>query len=325
MPTRNQSQALTNDKDYQNLLHELKGIMSKGLYQAYKAVDNIRVQTYWQIGERIVREELKYKDRADYGKYLIGNLAVDLEISESLLYEIVKFYQTYQIFHTVRGELSWSHYRRLIEITDSKKRAFYEQQTGIHSWSVRELQKQIKSQLFENTSQEEIEKIFQIKLPAVKTEKVFKDSFDFTFTKLENKSERELENKMLANIVKTLKEFGPDFCFLGQQVPIKIDQETHYVDLVLFHKGIPCNVLVELKAGKLESRDVGQMNKYINYFRHNRQYEYEKDTIGLIICQQAGKEEVKYALGGLEDKIFVAEYKVKLPSEGEIKKAIKKL
>ena len=70
--------ALVADKDYQNLLDELKSIIAKGQYQAYKAVDNIKVQIHWQIGERIVREELKQKDRADYGKYLVNNLALDL-------------------------------------------------------------------------------------------------------------------------------------------------------------------------------------------------------------------------------------------------------
>ncbi len=83
--------------------------------------------------------------------------------------------------------------------------------------------------------------------------------------------------------------------------------------------------MVDLKIGKLDSGDIGQMNKYIGYYRLNRQYEHEKDTIGLVICREAGKEEVTYALDGLEEKIFIAKYKVKLPSEDKIKKAIKKL
>jgi len=82
---------------------------------------------------------------------------------------------------------------------------------------------------------------------------------------------------------------------------------------------------VDLKIGRLDSRDIGQMNKYIGYYRRNKQYEHEKDTIGLIICKEAGREEVVYALNGLEEKIFIATYKVKLPSEEKIKKAIKAL
>jgi hypothetical protein len=211
--------ALETDKNYQNLLDELKSIIAQGQYQAYKAVDNIKVQTCWQLGERIVREELKNKNRADYGKYLIDSLAIDLKIPKRRLYEIVGFYRAYPIVRTVSAQLSWSHYLELS----------------------------------------------------------------------------------------------------------KIDNETHHIDLVLYHCGIPCKILVDLKVGKFSSRDVGQMNKYIGYWRRHKQYEHEQPTIGLIICREAGREEVIYALDGLEEKIFVARYKVKLPSEAKIKKALKNL
>ena len=106
------------DKGYQNLLDELKSIIAQDQYQAYKAVDNIKVQTYWQLGERIVREELKHKNRADYGKYLIDNLALDLGIKRPRLYEIVKFYRVYPIVRALHGQLSWYHYLYLISIED---------------------------------------------------------------------------------------------------------------------------------------------------------------------------------------------------------------
>ena len=98
------NQSLSSEQNYKDLLKELKSILDRGRYAAYKAVDNIKVQTYWQLGERIVREELKHKDRADYGKILIINLAKDLDVGERLLYEIVKFYRVYPIMHTVRAE-----------------------------------------------------------------------------------------------------------------------------------------------------------------------------------------------------------------------------
>jgi hypothetical protein len=127
MPKKTISKNLVaRDKDYQNLLAELKSILAQGQYQAYKAVDNIKVQTYWQLGERIVREELKHKERADYGKYLIGNLTVDLGIGRRLLYEITKFYRVYPIVHALRAQLSWTHYRSLNEIESEEARTFYE-------------------------------------------------------------------------------------------------------------------------------------------------------------------------------------------------------
>jgi predicted nuclease of restriction endonuclease-like (RecB) superfamily len=317
---------LQGDKDYQNLLQELQSIISRGQYAAYKAVDNIKVQTYWQLGERIVREELKNKNRADYGKYLIENLAADLRISRPELYKIVKFYRSYEIVSTVSRQLSWGHYVELIGIEEEHKRLFYQNKAVLNSWGVRELREKIKSQLYESTSAPEIEATFRTKLPAVEPYEAFRNVYNFNFLGLkEFYKEKELEDKILLHITKFLQELGEDFCLAGRQAPIKIDGETHHIDLVLYHKGIPCNILVDLKIGKIDAGDIGQMNKYVSYWRRHRQYEHEKDTIGLIICREAGREEIMYALGGLERKIFVARYMDKLPSEAKIKKALREL
>ncbi len=312
------------DKDYKNLLEELRSILSENLYKAYKAVDNIKVQAYWQLGERIVREELKREDRADYGKYLINNLSVDLGIKKRRLYEIVKFYRCYEIVRSVTAQLSWTHYVCLIDIENEKERKFYEQKSIIHSWSVRELKKQIKNRLYKKTTPKEVSKTIRTKLPAIHPQEIFKNTYHFNFMELQA-SEKKFEQKIIQNIENFLKELGGDFTFLGRQVPIKIGRQTHYIDMVLFHKGIPCTVLVDFKIGKLDSRDIGQMNKYVSYYRQNRQYAYENDSIGLIICREADSEEVVYALADLEQKIFIAKYKVKLPSENKIKKIIHKL
>ncbi len=217
-----QDRQLANTTEYKTLLQELRDILAKGQYGAYKAVDNIRVQTYWQMGERIVREELKHKDRADYGEYLIKNLSKDLDIHRRRLYEIVKFYRTYPIVRTVSAQLSWSHYVELIEIVDNQERDFYERQAVLHSWSVRELRRRIKNRLYENTPKKEIEATFKTKLPAVKTHEVFKDTYDFSFIELEQKeSEKELEDKILMHLEKFLKELGEDFAILNRQQPIK--------------------------------------------------------------------------------------------------------
>lgn len=318
--------ALKFDKEYQNLLHELQSIIAKSQYAAYKAVDNIRVQTYWQIGERIVREEFKNKERADYGQFLVVNISSDLNIKRQELYKIVKFYRVYPNVGLVTRQLSWTHYYYLLDINEEKKRKFYEQNCVLYSWGVKELRKQLKSNLYETTSPQEIKDTLKTTLPAVAPNEIFKDTYDFNFIELPTKpDEKTLEDNLINNIEMFLKEIGPDFYFGGRQIPIKIDNQTHSIDLVLYHRGIPCIVLVDLKSGKLDSRDIGQMNKYIGYYRKNRQYPHEKDTIGLIICQYAGQEEVVYALDGLEEKIFIAQYKVKLPSEEKIRNAIRDL
>ena len=313
------------DKSYKNLLQEVKGILDKGTYISQKIVDNIKVQTYWQVGERITREELNHKDRAGYGKYLVENLAKDLNVGTSLLYEIVKFYNTYPILHAVRGELNWTHYRELIKIVHNKKRAFYEYKTIQNAWGYRGLHKQIKANLYENTSPKEIKATFQVKLPPVQTTEIFKDTYNFDFLQLQAPKEKVVEDLIVNNIENFLAELGQDFFFGGRQIPIKIDQETHYIDLILLNAAIPCKIIVDLKADKITSQDIGQMNKYVNFYRENRQYVHEKDAIGLIIGQEAGADEIYYALGGLEEKFFVAVYKAKLPSAKKIKEAVKRL
>ena len=103
--------------------------LSKGLARAYKAVDNIKVQTYWQIGERIVRDEIENKERADYGQFLIKNIAADLNIDQKELYKIVKFFRLYENVVTLSRQLSWNHYVELIRIENHVERSFYQTKT----------------------------------------------------------------------------------------------------------------------------------------------------------------------------------------------------
>lgn len=322
-------QNTTLDANYNNLLQELQGILETGMNQAYKAVDNIKVQTYWQLGERIVREELKRKDRAEYGASLLKNLAIDLEIRERKLYEIVEFYRAYPILRSLTAKLSWTHYTRLILIKKAEEREFYEKQAEQHSWSVKKLREAISNDLYSSTSSEERKQVAQTKVPNAQALEVFRheaQNYDLHFIEnTMNQKEKDIENAIIQNIDVFLETLGEGFSFTGRQVPIKMDGKTHYIDLVLFHKGIPCTILVDLKNQAIDSRDIGQMNKYVSYWRKNCQYDYEKDAIGLVLCKEIHQEEVAYALEDLEEKIFVATYKTKLPSEEAIKKAAKLL
>jgi len=304
---------------YKVLCDDIKSILNNAQYRAYKAVDNIRVQTYWQIGERIVREELRHKDRADYGRKLILELSKDLNIAKRNLHNTVRFYRAYPIVQTVSAQLAWSHIVELIYVNDKSKRKFYEEQTLQNNWSVRELERQIKSGLYERVRQKG--KLAARRPPrAALPEKIFKDTYNFDFLKIEDTgSEKTVEDALVRNVESLLLEFGRDFSLAGRQRKIIIDNQAHFIDLEFYHRGIPCIVIADIKIGRFKSAYVGQMNKYLNYYRERRRYEWEKDPIGLIVCEYKGEEEVHFALGGLEDKIFVAEYKAKLPTEKEIK------
>ncbi|MEA3343382.1 MAG: PDDEXK nuclease domain-containing protein, partial [archaeon] len=311
---------------YNNLLADIDSILHQGLSKAYKAVDNLKVQTYWQIGERIVREELEHKDRAGYGKNIIDNLAKDLGIGKVNLHYMVRFYTIYPIIQTVSEQLSWSHLVELIYVENKDERKFYEIQSIKNMWSVRQLKNQIRSDLYVRMkTQGKLLNTRSIQTSPTLPERLFKDTYNFDFLALDrNHTETDLENALILNAEKLLIEFGSDFSVSGRQRKIIIDGQIHTVDIEFYHRGVPCIVLVDLKTGKFKSEYVGQMNKYLNWYKEHKRYSWEKDPVGLIICRNKGAEEVHYALGGISNHIFISEYRVKLPSEEKIEEAFEK-
>ncbi len=312
------------EKSYVGLLTDIKSLLTKAKYQAYKAVDNLRVQTYWQVGERIVREELQHKERAEYGKYLIEKLAIDLDFSKRLLYEIVHFYNAYPIVHTLYAQLSWNHYRLLMRINNKSEKEFYEQQIIEQRWSKRILQQEIQKNLYKRVSKEggiTIRK--KLPLKVTEPEQLFKDTYNFEFLELKNDyNEKEFKEALLNQLEKFLQELGPDFFVGRREVPILIAGNYDKVDLELFHAGLLCHILVEVKTEPFQHRHVSQMYSYLNWYRQHKMRPGQKSPIGLIICKTKDEETVHYALGDLKKEIFIAEYTTKLPSKEKIKKII---
>ena len=312
---------------YNEILQDIQSLLQRATNKAYKAVDNLRVQTYWQIGERMDRGVLENKERADYGERVIERLSTDLGFQKRLLYRMLQFFRAYPIVSTLSTQLSWSHYQELMLFSDADERQFYEMQVIQNNWSVREIRNQIRKGLYRRSLKEgELTITRRLPFEPILPEQVFKNTYNFDFLELRRDySEKDLEDGLISNIEKLLLEFGTDFSLAARQKKIIIDREIHSIDLEFYHRGIPCIILVDLKIGKFKSEYVGQMNKYLNYYRENHKYQWEKNPVGMIICEYKGKEEVHYALGGLENKIFVAEYRTKLPSEEEIITRLKEL
>ncbi len=310
--------------NYEGIFKDVKSILEKAKYRAYKAIDNIRVQAYWQVGERIVREELQHKERADYGERLIENLAMDLGIGKVNLHYMIRVYTIYPIIQTVSEQLSWSHLVELIYIENKEMRQFYEQQTIRNAWSVRELREQIQSSLYERMQIEG--KLAVIPKPRhMLPENIFKDSYNFDFLGLPDcHSEEDLKAALMSRIEKFIHELGSDFFVGMREVPILVGGQYYKVDLELFHAGLLCYIIIEIKTEPFKPAFVGQMNAYLNWYKENKWTEGQKHPVGLIICRTKDTETVHYALGDLKKDIFVSEYKTKLPSEEEIKNALVK-
>jgi predicted nuclease of restriction endonuclease-like (RecB) superfamily len=207
---------------YTEILQDIKSLLEKARYKAYKAVDNLRVQTYWQIGERIVRGELQHRERADYGERVIENLSVDLDIQRRDIYRMVQFYRTYPIMTSLMSQLSWTHYTVLITIADNEKRRFYEEHTIQNVWSVRGLRKQIQANLYEQMKKKGEIIIVHTAKP-IEPEQIFKDTYNFDFLKLPEKySEEDLKTALINKLEKFLQELGSDFFIGRREAPILI-------------------------------------------------------------------------------------------------------
>jgi len=307
-------------ENYPELLQELKSLLTRAQYQAYKAVDNLRVQTYWQVGERIAREELKHKERADYGVHLLENLARDLGFSRRVMYEIVQFYRVYPIVQTVSAQLGWSHITELLKIASKEEREFYEQQVIQNCWSVRTLRTEIGKHLYQKVVQKGaliIKK--QLPLRIIEPEQIFKEAYNFDFLDLKkNHSEKDLKDALMNKLEKFLQELGPDFFVGRREVPILIDGNYDKIDLELFHASLLCYILVEIKTEPFQHKHVSQMYSYLNWYKEHKQQKGQRPPIGLIICKTKDEETVHYALGDLKKEIFIAEYSTKLPTKEKI-------
>ena len=304
--------------EYGSLLAAARQLLEQGRNEVYQRIDQIRARTYVAIGAEILSAELR-QQRADYGRQVIAALARDLGFSESNIYNMVAVARVFST-DSLPMPMSWSHLVRLSGVASDDARQFYIDQILRYQWSVRYLEQQIASQLYERATSGG-----QLAPPGpglpMRAQDVLRDAYTFDIPGLSPKkhTERELEAGLRANFEHFLQELGPDFYIRDTQRQILVDGQYHTIDLELYHRGIPAIVIVELKVEAMKAQDIGQLNSYVNWYaEHVPRYTWEQLPIGLLICQSAGAEEARYALGGLEQRIFVARYQVQLPDEREI-------
>jgi predicted nuclease of restriction endonuclease-like (RecB) superfamily len=235
-----------------------------------------------------------------------------------------------EISQTVSGKfpLSWSHYVRLLSLDEPQKRDFYEEEARRASWSVRQLDRQINSMLYErfalSKKKGELLKKAEKTDHLITAEEAIKDPYMLEFLGLpEPTSERDLENALIQHMADFLLELGFGFTFVARQKRLQIGSESYYIDLLFYHRGLQCLVAIDLKVGKFTHADAGQMNLYLNYLLENEKMESENEPIGLILCSEKDEAVAHYALGGLSNKIFASRYKLQLPDPEVLKHEIK--
>jgi predicted nuclease of restriction endonuclease-like (RecB) superfamily len=227
--------------------------------------------------------------------------------------------------------LSWTHYRILMRVTDPAARSFYEVECDQARWSVRELERQVASLLFERLARSR-DKDGVLAL-AREGHEVFeaadlvKDPYVLEFTGLPESSrwqESDLESALVERLQHFLLELGRDLFFVARQQRLTLDGDHFYVDLVFYHRVLRTFLLIDLKVGKLMQQDIGQMLLYTGYYEHEVVREDENPPVGLILCTEKNEAVVRYTLSGSAQQVFASRYLLHLPSEQELAEELRR-
>jgi predicted nuclease of restriction endonuclease-like (RecB) superfamily len=229
----------------------------------------------------------------------------------------------------VLPELSWSHYCELLKCKEELEISFYQQTAIKENWSVRDLQRQIDTALFERIALSKNAKAV-MKLAAngqvIKRDTdLARDPYVLEFLNIPEHhryTEKHLEQKIIDNLQKFILELGKGFAFIARQFRITLNNKHYYTDLVFYHRILRCFVLIDLKIKAVEHTDIGQMNLYLNYFETEQNAAGDNQPIGIILSRYKDDITVEYAIRGITNKIFVSKYQLYLPDKSKLKKKV---
>lgn len=344
-----------------SLFEKIASVIEEARRRASTAINLSEVYAKFNVGRYIVEDEQGGKKRAAYGKQVLEQLSKKIEErfgegwSVETLKRCRKFYSMYstpQIGSTVLTELgiehsatnlvnsvdriqpssaephefvlSWSHYLILMRIKDANARSFYEIECAKQNWSIRWLQRQVNSSLYERLAlSKDKDEVMRLATEGQVVEKpadIIKNPITLEFLGLQPEatySENKLEGKIISKMQQFLLELGKGFLFETRQKRFTFDEENYYVDLVFYNRLLQCYVLIDIKIDKLTHQDLGQMQMYVNYYDRYVKQEWEKPTIGILLCKEKKDALIKLTLP--EDaNIYATEYALYLPDKKEL-------
>ena len=317
-----------------NYINEIKKILKNARQKAYTAVNSAMVEAYWKIGRRIVEEEQNGKERAEYGKEILQNLSKELTeefgkgYSYRTLREIRQFYLMFSDFEkwrTVSAKLTWSHFQKVLRVSDEKARIFYLTEAAENMWSVRTLDRNISTlyynRIVASIDKKIVENEMKEKTKKLQAEEFIKNPVVLEFLDLPTNmsyTENELEKALTDDIQKFMMELGKGFAFVERQQHIRTENSDFYIDLVFYNYILKCFVIVELKTGKLTHQDIGQLDMYVRMYDDLKKQENDNPTIGLLLCTDTDSTVIKYSVLNDNKNLFASKYVNYLPSEEEL-------
>lgn len=310
------------------LLHSLVSIIDESRKRVAVSINSELTLLYWNIG-KLINEDILKNERAEYGKQVVRDVSKELTerygsgFSHPNLHNFMKLNELmpeFEIVYSVSRQLTWTHIRSIIYISDELKRDFYIQMCIHERWSVRTMQERINSMLYERTAiSKKPEETIKNEIKLLKDEKkltpdlIFRDPYILDFLGLKDTySEKDLESAILQNLQSFITEMGTDFAFLARQKRIVIDDEDYYIDLLFYNRSLKSLVAIDLKLEKFKAKHKGQMELYLRWLEHNEQREGENKPIGLILCTEKSSEQIKYMMIDEDEQIKVAEYALEL-------------
>lgn len=316
-----------------DLIHSIAAIIHQARNQVRQTVNQAMVQSYWEIGRLLVEDEQQGESRAEYGKAVLQNVSERLTAMFGKGFDVRnlrnmrQFYLTFPKRNTLCSELSWSHYRRLIQVENPQAREWYLKEAITQNWSVRALDRQISvlyyERLLASQNRPLVEQEAQQKTEPLKEtiQDYLRDPYILDFLNLQDKSyqENDVEQAIITNLQQFLLELGKGFAFVERQKRISFDDEDFYIDLVFYNFKLKCFLLIDLKIGKLKHQDVGQMDTYVRLYDEQFKSEDDNPTIGLVLCSEQSEAVAKYSVLADRKQIFSAKYLPYLPTELELK------
>jgi len=352
-----------------DLAERIERLITEARKRTVAAVNTAMVYTYYEIGRMIVEDEQQGGMYAAYGKetlkkvssYLIQRFGKGYSVDN--LERMRKFYLIYSNSATplrnfkntqitslksnnkensatllrnsqtlsdqLHFTLSWSHYLKLMRIDNPEERRFYEIEATENNWSLRELQRQFDSSLYERLAlsrdKASVKALAQKGQIIEKPEDMIKDPYVLEFVglpELPQYTESELEQRLIDHLQTFLLELGKGFTFVGRQVRFTFDEQHFRVDLVFYNRLLRAFVLIDLKRGILKHQDLGQMQMYVNYYDRFVKLEDENPTIGILLCTDKSDAMVEITLPEDNNQIFASKYQTILPSKEELQRLL---
>ena len=346
----NENKLMIVDAEMDALLANAIQLIQYARKLAVKQVNTVQLMTFYSLGRWIVEVQQKGESRAKYGEQVIQELSRALT-EQFTLKNARKFYLNYKdrisetvftLFAVEKSEtvfafleketpfpLPWSHYLLLMRIKDKNERSFYELESSHGQWSIRVLQRQYNSSLYERLAlsrdKKEVMRLASEGITIEKPSDVVKQPTVLEFLGLEERaaySESDLESALIDKLQKFLLELGKGYLFEARQKRFTFDEDDYYVDLVFYNRLLRCYVLIDLKIDKLTHQDLGQMQMYVNYYDRYQKTPEENPTIGILLCKEKNDALVEITLPK-NSNIFASQYALYLPDKKELQKKLK--